>query len=106
MGVAGHAGENGEAVEGVVGLFVRLEDGLELLAGVLVVAVVEQGDGVVVALFGGGKGVLPLDDLLEAGVDVHADALGEVAGAGGQHLVEGGWAFSYLPACMRRRAAS
>ena len=87
--VAGHAGEDGEAVEGVVGLVVGLEDGLELLAGVFVVAVVEQGDGVVVALFGVGEGGLALGDLLEAGVDVHADAVGEVAGAGGEHLVEG-----------------
>ena len=33
--------------------------------------------------------VLPLDDLLQAGVDVHADALGEIGRAGGEHLVEG-----------------
>jgi len=30
-----------------------------------------------------------LGGLLEAGVDVHADAVGEVAGSGGEHLVEG-----------------
>ncbi len=89
MGVAGHAGEDGEAVEGVVRLVVRLEDGVELLAGVLVVAVVEQGDGVVVALLVAGEVGLALGDLLEACVDVHADAVGEIAGAGGEELVEG-----------------
>ena len=89
VGIAGHAGEDGEAVEGIVRLVVGLEDGLELLAGVFVVAVVEQGDGVVVALLGGGEGVLALGGLLEACVDVHANAVGEVAGTGGQHLGEG-----------------
>src|SRR5580704_4564543 len=56
VGVAGHAGEDGEAVESVVSLVVDLEDGLELFACVLVMAVVEERDGVVVALLGGGEG--------------------------------------------------
>ena len=58
--VAGHAGEDGEAVEGVVGVVVLGDDLLELAARVLVVAVVEQGDGVVVALLVGEEGGLAL----------------------------------------------
>src|SRR5436305_13329559 len=64
VGIAGHAGEDGETVEDVVGLVVGLEDGLELLAGVFVVAVVEQGNSVVVALLRGSKGVLAFCGLL------------------------------------------
>ena len=51
VGVARHAGEHGEAVEGVVGGLVGGEDGLELLAGVFILAVVKQRNRVVVALF-------------------------------------------------------
>ena len=61
-----------------------------MLAGVFVVAVVEQGDGVVVALFVGFEGGGAFGDLRDAGGDVHADAVGEVVGRGGEHLVEGG----------------
>src|SRR5947209_1086430 len=58
LAVAGHGGEQGQTVEGIVGVLVILEDLLELLASVLVMAVVEQGDSVVVALFVAGKTVL------------------------------------------------
>ena len=72
-----------------------------MLAGVLVVAVVEQGDGVVVALFVAGEGGRALGDLQDAGVDVHADAVGEIGGAGGEHLVEGGVRLVVL-ACLHQ----
>src|ERR1035441_7928206 len=48
VGFAGHAGEDGETIEGVVGLIVLGEDFLVMGARVLVVAFVQQGDGVVV----------------------------------------------------------
>jgi hypothetical protein len=90
VGVAGHAGEDGEAVEGVVGTVVFEDDLLEFGARVLVVAFVEQGDRVVVAFLVREEGGFALGDLLEAGIDVHADALGEVRWAGGEHLAECG----------------
>ncbi len=90
VGLSGHAGEDGETIEGVVGLFVFGDDLLELGARVLVVAFVEQGDGVVVAFLQGGELGFVFGALLEAGIDVHADALGKVGRAGGEHVVEGG----------------
>jgi len=99
-GVSGHAGEDGEAVEGVVRAGVVGEDFFQLGARVFVVAVVEQGDGVVVALLSGVEAGLVAGGLLGAGVDVHADALGEVCGAGGEQLFEGvaGFVETWTPA--------
>ena len=86
--VAGERGEQGKAVEGIVGRLLFEEDFLEVLAGVFVVALVEQGDGVVVALFVGLKAGRALVDLCDAGGDVHADAVGEVLRRGLEHLGE------------------
>ena len=87
--VAGEGGEQGEAVEGVVGRLLFEEDFLEVLASVFVVALVEQGDGVVVALFVrlevGGAFV----DLCDAGGDIHANAVGEILRRGLEHFGEG-----------------
>jgi hypothetical protein len=88
-GVAGHAGQDGEAVESVVGGGVGGEDGVEVLARVFVVTVVEERDGVVVLLFVAVERGLAFGDLADAGVDVHADAVAKVAWAGKEHLVEG-----------------
>jgi len=90
LGVAGHAGEQGEAVEGVVRGFVLQENLLEVLAGVFVVAVVQQRDGVVVPLFVAFEAGGSLGDLGDAGRDVHADAVGEVVWGAFQHQDEGG----------------
>ena len=88
--IAGHAGEEGHAVEGVVCVGCGGEDLAQVVAGVLVLAFVEQGDGVVVLFFGVGEVVLAFGRLHKAGVDVDADAVGELRGRGEQHLVEGG----------------
>ncbi len=89
FGVAGHACEQGEAVEGVVGGVMIQKDGVEVLARVLVVPVIEERDGVIVSLFvrleGGGAFV----DLRDTGGDVHADALGEIGWGIGEHLQKG-----------------
>src|ERR1700745_1421679 len=42
LGVSGDTGQHGEAIEGVVGSAVLLEDGFEFVASVLKVAIVEQ----------------------------------------------------------------
>jgi hypothetical protein len=89
VGVAGHAGKEGEAVESVVGGLLLEEDGLKVGAGVFVVAVVEQGDGVVVALFVGLEAGGALVNLRDAGGDVHADAVGEILWCGLEHFGEG-----------------
>jgi hypothetical protein len=81
--------EQGEAVEGVVGGLVLEEDLLEVLAGVFVVALVEQGDGVVVTLFVSLEVGGAFVDLADAGGDVHADAVGEILGCGVEHRGEG-----------------
>ncbi len=96
VAVSGEAGEDGEAVEGVVGGGMLLQDELEVLACVFVVAQVEQGDGVVVLFFVAGEAGFAFRDLEQAGVDVHADAVGEVSGGAGEHLVEGGVGFVVL----------
>jgi len=88
LGVACHAGEQGEAVEGVVRGFVLQENFLEVLAGVFVVAVVEKRDGVVVPLFVAFKAGGALGDLGDASGDVHADAVGEVVWGGVEHQDE------------------
>ena len=90
VGVAGHAGEQGHAVEGIVGLGGDREDLAEVHPGVVELAFVEQGDSVVVLLFGVGEVVFAFGHLHEACVDVDADAVGELGGCGKQHLVEGG----------------
>jgi hypothetical protein len=87
--VAGHAVKESEAVKGVVGGFFFEEDVLKMLAGVVIIAVVEQRDGVVVALFVGLEGCGAFVNLRDAGRDVHTDAIGEVLWCGLEHFGEG-----------------
>ena len=89
VGVAGHAGEDGETVKGKIGAVVLGEDGFEMGARVFVVSVVEQGDGEVEAFLAGEEFGNVARGLLGAGVDIHADALGQVGGAGSKQLLEG-----------------
>ena len=76
--VTGQAGEEGESVEGVVGGLLLKKDLLQVLASILVVALIEQRYGVVVPFFVGLEIGGALIDLGDAGRDVHTNAVGEV----------------------------
>lgn len=90
LGAAGDGVEEGEAVVGVIGVRVRLEDAAELLGGLLKVAGVELRDGVIEALLGGEEAEAVALQLAAAGVDVHAAALDDFRRSGGDELLKGG----------------
>ena len=96
---ADHAGEQRETVEGVVGRVVFEQDFLEVLAGIVVLAVVQQRDGVVVALLVGAELRGALVNLRDAGGDVHPDAIGKIVGRALQQRVEGRVRLGVLARC-------
>ena len=62
---------------------------MEVLACVFIVALIEERDGVVVALFVGLEAGGALMDLGDACGDIHADAIGEVLRRGVEHFDKG-----------------
>src|SRR5882757_216389 len=86
--VARHAGQHRQPIERIIGLVIRLQDQLELLAGIFIVPIVQQRHGVVIMLFMAGKRVLSLRRLKQTRIGVHPDAIAQFAGARRQHLLE------------------
>ena len=78
LGVAGHAGQQCKTVKGVVGGLLFQQDLGQVFARIVVVPVVQQRDGVVVALFVALELGRSLVDLRDARRDVHADAVGQI----------------------------
>src|ERR1700739_987630 len=78
LGLSSGAVENGESVVGIVGEGIFLEQALELVASVLIVAGVKQRDGIVVLLLGTGEGEFPLLGLALTDRKIGAAALEEL----------------------------
>src|SRR5258708_14879951 len=55
MRVARHAGQHRQTIQRIVGLVIRLQNQLELLAGIFIVPIVQQRDGVIIVLFMAGN---------------------------------------------------
>jgi hypothetical protein len=89
LGAAGDGVEQGEAVEGIVGVGLGGKDVVELLASFLVVAGIQHGDGVVVMLLGGEEGEFILLHLTLAGTHIHFAAFHELGRRGGEELFKG-----------------
>src|ERR1700734_3283666 len=88
MRIAGHARKHGQSVQSIIGFIVFLQNLVELFARVLVVPIVQQGDGVVVVLFRVREGVFLLRALLQAGGAVHSGTIAQVSRTCCEHPVE------------------
>jgi len=97
LSATGDGVEDGQTVKGVVNVWVAIENGEELLAGIVVVAGVELGDGVVVVLFRGGEVEVMLLHLAVAGDDVDSAALHDFHGGVGKQLLESSGGFLVFP---------
>lgn len=89
LSATGDGINDGQAVEGIVGVRVLIDDGAELLGGFLEVACVELGDGIVELLLGREEAEACALKLAAAGVDVHAAAFDDFRRCGGEELLEG-----------------